>query len=59
MTTSNGSIINPRGRAVTPDGTYRVSFDLEPEGDDLAELRVLLMSNDKPWSETWLYRWKR
>ncbi len=59
VTTSNGSIINPRGRAVTPEGTYRVAFDLEPEGDDLAELRVLLMSNEKPWSETWLYRWKR
>ena len=59
VTTSSGSIINPRVRAVTPDGTYRVAFELEPEGEDLAELRVLLMSNEQPWSETWLYRWTR
>jgi glucans biosynthesis protein len=58
VSTSNGSIINPRGRAVTPDGTYRVSFELEPKAD-LEELRLLLTSQGEPWSETWLYRWIR
>ena len=58
-TTSNGSIINPRGRVVTPDDTYRVGFELEPGRGDLAELRLVLLADGKPWSETWLYRWTR
>jgi glucans biosynthesis protein len=56
--TSNGAIINPRGRTVSPEGTYRVSFELEPKAN-LEELRIVLMSQGKPWSETWLYRWNR
>lgn len=56
--TSSGAIFNPRGRAVTPEDTYRVSFELEPKAD-LEELRLVLMRQDKPWSETWLYRWTR
>ena len=59
VTTSNGSIINPRGRVVTPDDTYRVSFELEPARGDVAELRLVVLSKDRPWSETWLYRWIR
>lgn len=57
-TTSNGAIINPRGRVVLPEGTYRVAFELEPKAD-LEELRVVLTSGGEPWSETWLYRWVR
>lgn len=34
----------------------RASFELEP-GADVAELRLRLMREDKPVSETWLYRW--
>jgi len=35
----------------------RVSFDLDPGNDTMSELRLLLTRNDKPTSETWLYRW--
>jgi glucans biosynthesis protein len=59
VTTSNGSIINPSGRVVSPDNIYRVGFELQPERADVAELRVVLLLNDKPWSETWLYQWNR
>jgi glucans biosynthesis protein len=58
VSTSSGSVIDPRGQKTLPDDRYRVSFELEPE-NDVAELRAVLMSNGKPWSETWLYRWTR
>ena len=35
----------------------RASFDLDPGDAELIELRLRLMSGDKPVSETWLYRW--
>ena len=58
-TTSSGQILDPRGSFVTPTGAYRVSFELAPERADVVELRVLLTSKERPWSETWLYRWSR
>jgi glucans biosynthesis protein len=58
VSTSNGMIINPRGRIVTPEGTYRAAFELEAQGD-AAELRLVVLADGKPWSETWLYRWTR
>ena len=35
----------------------RVSFELDPANEALAELRLLLLMGDKTVSETWLYRW--
>ena len=35
----------------------RISFDLDPGNETLAELRLLLLMGDKTSSETWLYRW--
>lgn len=58
VSTSDGNVIDPRGRTILPEDHYRVTFELEPERD-VAELRVVLMSDGKPWSETWLYRWTR
>jgi len=58
-TTSTGRILDPRGSFVTATGAYRVSFELAPERADIVELRVLLTSQEQPWSETWLYRWSR
>lgn len=59
LTSSAGRILEPRGQVVTPENVYRVAFELDPERADVAELRLVLMSNGKPWSETWLYRWSR
>lgn len=35
----------------------RVSFDLDPGSENASELRLVLMAEDKPASEIWLYRW--
>ncbi|HEX5048771.1 MAG TPA: glucan biosynthesis protein [Gammaproteobacteria bacterium] len=59
LTSSTGRVLEPRSEKVTPEDVYRVSFELDPERADLSELRLVLMSKGKPWSETWLYRWAR
>ena len=38
-------------------GGWRVSFELQPEGAKLSELRCVLLVEAGPLSETWLYRW--
>ncbi|MCJ8501546.1 glucan biosynthesis protein [Desulfatitalea alkaliphila] len=38
-------------------GGVRASFVFDPEGADLAELRLVLLQGEMPVSETWLYRW--
>jgi len=35
----------------------RASFELDPAGANLAELRLRLLRADRPITETWLYRW--
>ena len=35
----------------------RLSFDLDPEGADVVELRLELRSGDRRIAETWIYRW--
>ena len=59
LTTSTGRVLEPRGEHVTPEDTYRVSFEIDPDRAEQSELRLVLMSKGKPWSETWLYRWAR
>ena len=56
----------PRHRCTTPQisenpevGGLRLSFDLDPEGNDQVEMRVDLRSGDRPIAETWVYRWSR
>jgi glucans biosynthesis protein len=39
------------------DETIRVTFELEPDGDNASELRLRLFAGDKTVSETWLYKW--
>jgi len=36
---------------------FRVAFDLEPSSDGFCEFRLVLETDGKPVSETWLYRW--
>lgn len=59
VSSSAGEIHAARGHVVSETGAYRASFELDPDGEDLVELRVALHSGSKPWSETWLYRWTR
>ena len=40
-------------------GGLRLSFDLDPEGNDQVELRIDLRSGDRPIAETWVYRWSQ
>jgi glucans biosynthesis protein len=56
---SAGAVFVPRGHVVAQTGEYRVAFELDPEREDIVELRVVPVSNGKPWGETWLYRWSR
>jgi glucans biosynthesis protein len=36
---------------------FRASFELDPANADLVELRLRVMRNLQPVTETWLYRW--
>ena len=40
-----------------PEGGWRIAFELLPEDNKSAELRVQLLLGDTPLSETWIYRW--
>lgn len=58
VSASRGNVKNVVGRYAEPIRTYRVSFELETGGAELSELRaVLIRGQEKPASETWLYRW--
>jgi glucans biosynthesis protein len=35
----------------------RASFELDPNGADLIELRLRVVRDNRPLTETWLYRW--
>jgi glucans biosynthesis protein len=35
----------------------RASFEIDPNGADLIEMRLRVMRGNKPITETWLYRW--
>jgi periplasmic glucans biosynthesis protein len=54
---SSGKISNA---ALVANGAVhglRASFELDPNDADLIELRLRVMRDDRPVSETWLYRW--
>ncbi len=60
VTSSSGKILAPRGaRVEAADNIYRAAFELDPGRSDAVELRLVLTSKTRPWSETWLYRWTR
>jgi glucans biosynthesis protein len=56
---SQGALKNIVGQRNVLTGGYRVSFELDVSGADLAELRLFLILGDQTISETWLYRWTR
>ncbi|RCL87606.1 MAG: glucan biosynthesis protein D [Hyphomonas sp.] len=57
ISTSAGKILNPVMRRHPSSDNYRMSFELDPEGADMAELRAVVMRGSRPLTETWLYRW--
>ncbi|MGE0611970.1 MAG: glucan biosynthesis protein [Hyphomicrobiales bacterium] len=58
VSASRGNVSNVVGRYAEALRTYRVSFELQPDGAELSELRaVLIGGQEQPASETWLYRW--
>lgn len=57
LLTKPGAIANLRTFAYADRKTFRVTFELDPGSETLAELRLLLEAGGKPISETWLYRW--
>jgi glucans biosynthesis protein len=59
VSSSAGQVFAPRGQVIAQSGVYRVAFELDPEREDIIEMRVVLHADGKPWGETWLYQWTR
>jgi periplasmic glucans biosynthesis protein len=57
VSTSSGQILNVTLKNNPETGKVRLSFDLDPQNTDVAELRALITRGGKPITETWLYRW--
>ncbi len=57
VSADHGKIANAVAMANPKLGTWRMSFELLPEGAKLVELRARLMGDQGPLSETWTYRW--
>jgi glucans biosynthesis protein len=54
---SKGQIVNAVAQPLPDIGGWRVSLELDPKGETLVELHARLMGDDKPLTETWIYRW--
>lgn len=54
---SAGKVSSVRVFRTPRHGSMRVVFDLDPGGQPLVELRVVLKQDAASMSETWLYRW--
>lgn len=61
VTADKGKIRNvvaaPAPELAPGQNSWRIAFELQPDGADMIELRALLTAGDTPISETWLYRW--
>ena len=57
LTASPGAISSVRTYLDRERKSMRVIFDMDAGSEALSELRLLLESQGKPISETWLYRW--
>ena len=57
LTASPGAILDRRLYRYPERRTVRVAFELDPAGAKACELRLLLRREDRPVTETWLYRW--
>ena len=57
VSASVGRIFAPMLTPNPATGGHRVTFELEPGNAPLVELRVQLLDDTRPVTETWLYRW--
>lgn len=57
LSASPGAISSVRTYLDRERKSFRVVFDMDAGSDGMSELRLLLESQGKPISETWLYRW--
>ena len=58
VTTDHGDVAVPVVVANSElPGSWRASFELDPRGAPVCELRARLVDDQGPLSETWLYRW--
>ncbi len=55
--TSAGVVENITLRENTESGGVRVTFELDPAGQETAELRVDLLRGGQPAAEVWVSRW--
>jgi periplasmic glucans biosynthesis protein len=59
VTANPGRISNVAVHANPEIDGARVSFELDPGGTEICELRLALRLGDQQISETWLYRWTK
>lgn len=57
VSAAGGEIQHATVQANPESGGYRAKFELKPQSDKTIELRLRLLHEDAPASETWLYRW--
>jgi len=57
VSADKGKTLNAIAHANPVTGGWRMSFEFMPEENKIVELRAVLKSEDKPVSETWIYRW--
>lgn len=54
---SKGKIVSAVAQHLPDIQGWRVSLELDPQGNKLVELHARLMNGDKPLTENWIYRW--
>lgn len=59
VSASSGTIANVVVQRHPEIGGVRCSFELLPDRAEVSELRLQLKNDDRPISETWLYRWTK
>ena len=57
VTSSRGTVQGVQATPNPEQGGWRLSFELQPGDEKLAELRATLFVGDAPVTETWVYRW--
>jgi len=57
VSASAGAVSKIVTEANPATGGIRLSFQLDPKGERLVELRAVLERDGRPVSQTWLYRW--
>jgi glucans biosynthesis protein len=54
---SKGKLVEAIAQRLPEIKGWRVSLQLDAQNNNLVDLHVRLMDNDKPLTETWIYRW--